>query len=238
MRSNLKIISTDEGYLALAEQCPENISCDWFSSDYWRRLNNIEGSSTGRYTTWFVRYQNCHWVLRHYWRGGLVANLSKDCYVYTGLHYTRGVSELNLLQKLFEEGYAVPKPIAARVIRKGLCYQCDILIERIRHAQDLVAYLTQQAFTLEQWQQLGACIAKFHRRGVYHADLNAKNILIAPDGFYLIDFDRGRIRPVENFWQQSNLERLHRSFVKEKGKQASLAFTDDNWRELLKGYNS
>ena len=244
MQSNLTIRAIDKGYLVLANEnlvsnrSLNNISADWFNSDYWHKSKAIEGTSKGRYTTWFIKYQDNHWVLRHYWRGGLIANLSKDSYLYTGLNKTRAIAELSLLQLLYQEGFPVPKPVAAKVIRHGLCYQCDILIERVNDAKDLVAHLSHAPLSATQWQDIGICIAKFHNRGVYHADLNAKNILISPEGFHLIDFDRGEIRDPQKSWQQNNLNRLHRSFVKEKGKYPQLAFSENNWSDLLKGYHN
>ncbi|MCF1437353.1 MAG: 3-deoxy-D-manno-octulosonic acid kinase, partial [Shewanella sp.] len=196
----------------------------------------------GRYTTWFVHYQptqaNEHWVLRHYWRGGLMAKLSKDTYLFTGLAYTRPTAELKLLNILYQEGFPVPRPIAACVQKRGLCYSGDILIERIEGARDLVAILTERKMSQQEWLSLGQCIARFHNRGVYHADLNAKNILLSPKGFHLIDFDRGAIRAVAHHWQAENLDRLHRSFKKEQGKCPHLAFTEADWMALLKGYNA
>ena len=40
-----------------------------------------------------------------------------------------------------------------------------------------------------------------------------------------------------DFWKQGNLERLHRSFVKEVGRM-NIQFNEENWTELLKGYNA
>ncbi|BDM62760.1 3-deoxy-D-manno-octulosonic acid kinase [Shewanella sp. NFH-SH190041] len=237
MPSELKIVSCPSGFLALADTDLQHPTSEWFSAQFWQQNNAIEGTSTGRYTTWFVVHQAQHWVLRHYWRGGLMAKLSKDSYLYTGLHRTRAIAELTLLQKLHQEGFPVPRPIAAHISRHGLWYRGDILIERIAGARDLVAVLSQQTLSAQQWQQLGQCIARFHHRGVYHADLNAKNILLSDDGFHLIDFDRGALRPIAHHWQAANLARLHRSFVKEQGKCPQLAFNEQNWSALLQGYN-
>ncbi|MGI2258574.1 3-deoxy-D-manno-octulosonic acid kinase [Shewanella sp. GXUN23E] len=232
---------TQTGWLLLASEV-DGISPDWFTAEYWQQREAIEGTSTGRYTTWFIHYQsaqaNEHWVLRHYWRGGLMAKLSKDTYLFTGLARTRPAAELKLLNILYHEGFPVPRPIAAWVQKQGLGYSGDILIERIEGARDLVAVLAERQMNEPEWQALGECIARFHNRGVFHADLNAKNILLSPEGFHLIDFDRGAIRPVAHHWQAANLDRLHRSFKKEQGKCPQLAFTDANWMALLKGYNS
>lgn len=232
--------------MALCQDTPKDIAPAWFAVDFWRAKDAVVGSSKGRYTTWFVAFEHSHWVLRHYWRGGLMEKFSKDAYVYTGLENTRAMAELRLLNILYHEDFAVPKPIAANIVRDGLFYRADIIIERVEGAEDLVAKLSKGIISTEQWQALGATIAQFHLRGVYHADLNAKNILfqpaqtapITPERFYLIDFDRGALKTPSPQWQQSNLDRLLRSFNKEQGKLPSLAFTADNWSSLMMGYKA
>lgn len=239
----MQIKQTSQGAIAYCVTAAQAITTEWFDVSFWQQLGAVTGSSKGRYTTWFVKPAlnkadtESEWVLRHYYRGGLIEKLSKDKYLFTGLHRTRAVAELALLTQLFNEGFSVPRPIAANVERSGLHYRADIIIERVEGAQDLVARLSKEVMTDQQWRQLGSCIAKFHQRGVYHADLNAKNILITDDEFYLIDFDRGEIRAPKTKWQTANLSRLLRSFNKEKGKLPALAFTESNWQELLKGYS-
>ncbi|MCS6100348.1 3-deoxy-D-manno-octulosonic acid kinase [Shewanella baltica] len=246
MNAQIQIIKTAQGHMALCQDTPKDIAPAWFAVDFWRAKDAVVGSSKGRYTTWFVAFEHSHWVLRHYWRGGLMEKFSKDAYVYTGLENTRAMAELRLLNILYHEDFAVPKPIAANIVRDGLFYRADIIIERVEGAEDLVAKLSKGIISTEQWQALGATIAQFHLRGVYHADLNAKNILfqpaqtapITPERFYLIDFDRGALKTPSPQWQQSNLDRLLRSFNKEQGKLPSLAFTADNWSSLMMGYKA
>ncbi len=59
-------------------------------------------------------------------------------------------------------------------------------------------------------------MARFHRAGVWHADLNAHNVMIAPDGLYLIDFDRGESARAcyGSMAAMANLQRLRRSLLK------------------------
>ncbi len=234
-------VGLSECWVAAVAELAE-INSDWFKAEYWQSTDAIEGTSCGRHTTWFIHYQasdqNHHWVLRHYWRGGLIANLLKDSYGFIGLEKTRPIMELRLLHRLWDEGFPVPKPIAALVKKKGFCYQGDLIIERIDGAKDLVDLLSQAELVDEQWHDLGVCIAEFHRRGVYHADLNAKNILYSTAGFHLIDFDRGEIRKPQSKWQVANLKRLRRSFAKEKNKNSALAYSDAHWQCLLDGYGS
>ncbi|MDO6775170.1 3-deoxy-D-manno-octulosonic acid kinase [Shewanella sp. 3_MG-2023] len=228
--------STDTGIIAWCDPLAQQLTPTQFQADYWQQQNAIIGQSKGRFTTWFVENNHQRWVLRHYWRGGLMAKLSDDAYVFTGISRTRAIAELALLEKLFDEGFPVPRPIAANVERFGIWYRADLIIELIDGAKDLVAYLSTAAMSDSQWQQLGALIAKFHNRGVYHADLNAKNILLAEAQFYLIDFDRGVIKTPAKQWQQANLSRLLRSFYKEQAKLSTLNFNESNWQQLLYGY--
>lgn len=246
MNAQIQIIKTAQGHMALCQDTPTAITPTWFSVDFWRAKEAVVGSSKGRYTTWFVASGASHWVLRHYWRGGLMEKFSKDAYLYTGLENTRALGELRLLDILYREDFAVPKPIAANIVRDGLFYRADIIIERVAGAEDLVAKLSKGIMSMGQWQALGATIAQFHQRGVYHADLNAKNILfqpaqtesVTPERFYLIDFDRGELKTPNPKWQKANLDRLLRSFSKEQGKLPSLAFNLDNWASLVQGYQA
>ncbi|GGP96348.1 3-deoxy-D-manno-octulosonic acid kinase [Shewanella ulleungensis] len=235
----MQIKTTQQGYIAWCEPSAATITSQDFSVDVWQTKNAVVGQSKGRYTTWFVKTDSSQtWVLRHYWRGGLVGKFNRDSYLYTGLKQTRAMAELVILETLYQEGFAVPRPIAAHVARSGLWYNADIIIEHVAGAKDLVAYLSQQPIDEQQWHALGQAIAKFHLRGVYHADLNAKNILLAHDKFYLIDFDRGELRQPNSSWQKANLERLLRSFNKEQSKLPDLAFSSQSWQQLLKGYRS
>ena len=90
------------------------------------------------------------------------------------------------------------------------------------------------------WQTIGACIRRFHDASVYHADLNARNILIDSQSklVYLIDFDKGCIRHLGESWKASNLARLQRSLLKFKSLNQVFYFDQQNWDALLDGYNS
>ncbi|WP_267459555.1 3-deoxy-D-manno-octulosonic acid kinase [Shewanella avicenniae] len=232
----MQLKKTAYGQIAFCHDTPADISPEWFTETFWRQQNAVVGSSSGRNITWFVAHDSERWALRHYWRGGLIAKLIKDAYPFSSYESTRAFAELQLLEQLYDEGFAVPKPIAAQVVRSGFVYRADILTKLLPNALDLVGLLAERALTDAEWQALGQLIAKFHQRGVYHADLNAKNILLSNGQFYLIDFDRGELRDATPDWQRSNMERLLRSFRKEHGKQPTLAFDEHCWQHLVAGY--
>lgn len=209
----------------------------WFEPDWWRTQQAITGYAKGRGITWFMHYQGHDLVLRHYYRGGFFGKLFTDTYFFTGFKRSRAVQEYQLLLSMLALQLPVPTPWAVRVTRRGWYYSTDILLERIAHAQDLVHLLCQQALSANQWQAIGATIQQFHTAGIYHADLNSHNILLdQANKVWLLDFDKGYQRHGQS-WKQANLQRLYRSFVKEKRLQPSFHWQAADWQALLQGYN-
>ena len=178
-------------------------------------------------------------VLRHYYRGGLIGKLINDCYWFNGIKNTRAYREFELLITLEQLELPACRAVAAQVTRSGLVYRADLLMKMVTGGQDLVALLTQAPLSQQQWHDIGATIADFHHARVYHADLNAHNILLDQQGkTWLIDFDRGAIKPKQGAWCQHNLDRLLRSFEKEHNKLAIFHFNQHNWQSLLHGYHA
>ncbi|TDE21613.1 3-deoxy-D-manno-octulosonic acid kinase [Vibrio owensii] len=189
-----------------------------FDAGYWQEQGKILGSASGRGTTWFVQLDSMQAALRHYRRGGLFGKLVKDQYWFSGWEQTRSAQELNLLQVLIDAGVNVPRPIAARAVKTGLTYQADLLSERIPIARDLVSILQEKPLSEVMYQKIGQEIAKMHKVNVNHTDLNIHNILIdGQDKVWIIDFDKC-CQQSDGDWKQSNLDRLKRSFLKEKKK--------------------
>jgi len=213
---------------------------------YWQKNSAIAGSAQGRGTTWFVDHTNetskqtKHWVLRHFYRGGLIGKIINDSYWFTSQKNTRAALEFSLLGYMQKLALPAPKPVAFRVIRHGFFYRADLLSSRIEDAQDLVALLSKQALSTTMWKKVGLTIKHFHDNNIYHHDLNAHNILIDKNNnVFLIDFDRGEVRKNNQVnWQQANMARLQRSFLKELNKLPNFHWQPDNWQILLKGYLS
>ncbi|GLP97533.1 3-deoxy-D-manno-octulosonic acid kinase [Paraferrimonas sedimenticola] len=216
-------------------RAPQSLDVDWLDAEHWLHTKHLVGYSSGRNKAYFIDYQENKWVLRHYYRGGLVGKVNRDQFLYTGRQRTRAFAEFDLLTRMHKLGLPVPKVVAARICRNGLWYRNDILIERL-DAKDLLAVLAAKPLTKAQYQQLGQVIAQFHQHKLYHADLNIKNILFDGDQFYLIDFDRGEFRENTGSWCQSNLKRLLRSFRKEAQRHAPLHWSESDWQALESGY--
>jgi len=226
-QNNLYIVFDDSLIDENIERC--------FAPQYWQSANKVVGSASGRGTTWFVQLETMQGALRHYRRGGLFGKLIADHYLFLGWQKTRSVAEFRLLQKLIKSDVNVPKPIAARVVKKGLFYQADLLSEKIPDASDLVDLLQQRALTENEYKAIAIQIKKMHRAQVNHTDLNIHNILIDKDAkAWIIDFDKCYQEEGES-WKAVNLQRLLRSFKKEL-KKRQIKWTIKDWQLLLKAY--
>ncbi|MCK3658258.1 3-deoxy-D-manno-octulosonic acid kinase [Pasteurellaceae bacterium Pebbles2] len=215
----------------------------FFSPDYWQNVQRIIGQARGRGITWFIQGQDLFGVnasLRHYYRGGLWGKVIKDRFKFNDLNNTRSFAELRLLEKLHAAGLPVPKPIAAKVEKGWFYYRADILMEKIENAQDLTAVLQHQSLPSEIWQQIGRLIRQLHDLQICHTDLNAHNILLQvidnQSKCWLLDFDKCGEKSGD-FWKADNLQRLHRSFMKEVGRM-QIQFSPQNWQDLLDAYHN
>ncbi len=184
------------------------------------------------------------WVLRHYRRGGLMAKLSQDSYLWTGASRTRSFAEWRLLAELRRRGLPVPAPIAAQYVRGLLTYRADLITELLPGTRTLADVITGRDLPEAGWRAVGNTIAAFHREGVHHADLNANNILLGEPGsnekgsnVYLLDFDRGRIE-ARGPWEQVVIARLRRSLEKIKGQRADVRYGEREWQWLTTGVAS
>lgn len=213
-----------------------NFKNDWFDAAFWQQRNAVTGSAPGRGSTLFVQEAQGELAVRHYHRGGLIATLSRDHYVWRSENETRPFAEWFLTYHLARAGLPVPTPIAARYVRHGLTYRGDLITVRIPESISLSAALGIGALSLITWISIGRCIRRFHELGVCHADLNAHNVMLAPDGVvYLIDFDRGALRK-PGLWCDGNLVRLRRSLDKISDRLPAGRFGDADWHSLLAGY--
>jgi len=240
----LEVFKDKNTYCLYDESEITNFTPDILCAQYWQEKNAITGSAQGRGTTWFIRHKNesnqpeKHWVLRHYYRGGLIGKIINDSYWFTSQKNTRAAREFSLLAHMQTLALPAPKPIACLVSRHSVFYRADLLSSRIENAQDLVAILTKGPINDALWFAIGETIKGFHQHGIYHHDLNAHNILIdSKNKPWLIDFDQGEVRKVNSTWQQSNMQRLLRSFNKEKNKLSKFHWQESHWESLLAGYN-
>jgi len=210
---------------------------EYFSVDYWRSRNAVAGEAVGRGSAWFIDTASGPIVLREYRRGGWAAHFSRRGYVFTGVARSRPMKEYQLLAELHARGLSVPRPVAALCQHRGVISTGAIMTVRIASAKTLADSLTHDGHIAGLWASVGRCIRQFHDAGVWHADLNARNILLDEEfRVFLIDFDRARFNPGKPVNGTGNLNRLKRSLLKHwpAGEMSAMSLA---WTEFRKGYD-
>lgn len=177
-------------------------------------------------------------VLRHYRRGGLMARLSDDRFWREVPHDSRAMREYNLLRLMRSWNLPVPEPIAASHRPHGLFYEADIIVGLIPDSANMVQWLQRRPLEAAEWKAVGGAIRRLHDRQVFHADLNAHNLLLDAAGrAWVVDFDKCEVRRGDD-WKQANLDRLLRSLRKEVGRVKPYHWNEGEWPMLMSGYVS
>ena len=206
-----------------------------FEPERWRACGARLHSSTGRGGVLILDHGGETWVLRHYHRGGLVARFVYDHYLWLSTERTRSFREWRLLEQLHREGFPVPRPIAAHVLRRGLVYEADIVTDYLVDTRSLSSHLLDGGAPAACWPAIGRMLRRFHDRGVNHPDLTAHNILLDTGGkVFLIDFDNAVFR-ASGAWRQAGIARLQRSLSK-VALQSGTEFDAAGWAALLAAY--
>ncbi len=207
-----------------------------FDADWLRENGFWDGGSQGRNQAHFFHYAGRDMVLRHFHRGGLVGRVNRDLYLRVPAAKSRSMREFDLLREMHGEGLPVPIPVAARYVPVGPFYRADIITQRIPNAAPLQDVLGERALSVQIWRAIGAQIRTLHDHGVFHSDLNCRNILIdGQDRVWFIDFDKCEKRE-PGPWRQANLERLHRSLTKTADGAGAVHWRKEDWDDLLAGY--
>ncbi len=210
---------------------------EYFSKEFWRTREALKGEAVGRGSAWFVEAPYGPVVLRRYLRGGWAAAISQETYFFTGLEKSRPFREYRVLAEMYAKGLPVPRPVAALCQHHGVGSTGAIMTLRIPFAKTLADVLADGCESEGVWGNIGRCIRRFHDAGAWHADLNARNILLDETfQVFLIDFDRARFNPGSPVNAEGNLNRLKRSLVK-LWPAHQVSTMKPAWLELMAGYD-
>ncbi|HJR13870.1 MAG TPA: 3-deoxy-D-manno-octulosonic acid kinase [Rhodanobacteraceae bacterium] len=232
-----RIVASGKGAMVFDANLPEAPTQAWFDAVWWQAQGRIQNVGGGRGGVAFLDTPAGACVLRHYHRGGWMAPLMGDRYLWNGRARSRGFAEFSLLAELGLQGLPVPAPVAARYRRRGPYYTADLITRAIVDASTLAQAVRDKQLDSALARRIGELVARFHAVGVDHADLNAHNILICDDQLWLIDFDRGEIRATGTAWKLANLARLKRSLLKVGACNHDEAALDrEVWVPLMRGY--
>ena len=216
------------------------VTSQWFNRAKLPEIAQISGvSESGRKPSLFFKIDGREYMLKHYYRGGMMARWLKDGYLYTGSRRVNVFREWRLLHQLQRWHLPVATPCAASFVYQLMFYTADIILGSCRPARPVSSLLREQKIAEKHWRLIGQMIRRFHDKNVYHADLNAHNILLLPDKdqVYLVDFDRGFICTKSSPWRQANIDRLARSLQRLSNQYGSSFHYDaDDFAALMDAY--
>jgi len=182
-------------------------------------------------------------LIREYRHGGFFRNL-------TGAWFfswpPRPFRELAITEELRRRGLRTVEVYAACVSRaQGPFYRGWLITRQLSHAEDiwsaLQSGLVRRVGLPVALQAMAESVRAMHREGVYHGDLNLKNILLRVENSavkgYIIDFDKAKLflgqLPPELV--KKNLARLLRSARKLDPEQKY--FPPTAWKDFITLYH-
>lgn len=189
---------------------------DWLEGDresgyYGRGAIRLQGLANGHTA-----------VIRRYFHGGAFRRVTRDWFFTWP---PRPFRELAITEELRRRGLRTLEVYAACASRAfGPFYRGWLITRQLPDAEDLWSALETgfaERLGFEHVLRVVAeSIAALHREGVYHADLNLKNILVRAEGAdvaaYIIDFDKTKVflGKLPTPLASKNLKRLERSVRK------------------------
>ena len=234
----IRLVERNNSSILLNEDYTVNERDDVFTALDSSKELKIRVKQAGRGSVSFFTHADVSMVHKHYLRGGLVSKLIFDRYLWLNLELTRSFIEFRALEEMSQLGLPVPRPIAARVKRRGVSYTADLITEKLDNTKTLGDCLYDQSVSEQIFSTIGETIANFHATGCYHPDLNVENILIdESQKVFLLDFDRWKRKEESKRLGVSNIERLKSSIRKRLGSM-DLPFPEKEWRGFLATYYS
>jgi hypothetical protein len=134
-------------------------------------------------------------VVRRSRHGGMLASLTGDRFIAP----TRAPRELRTALRLQRLGIPTPEVVAyATYPAGGPLRRADVATREVPEARDLGALLAETSpgdARADGWAAVSRLLARMRDAGVRHPDLNAANVLLAPDengalDAWLLDVDR------------------------------------------------
>lgn len=196
------------------------------------KQQNVE-KARGRGQTLLFCAKDKHLVLRQYRRGGFFGKFVKNTFFVFDTFQHRAFDEFRMLSNMLNMGLPVPTPAVAREIKTPFGIKQDIVIQRLSGYKDLSYFIKERSLTDDELVSIGKTIKRFFDNNILHTDLNIRNILLNESGsVYIIDFDKCFIKTMQKDDKEKIINRLLRSFIKEKT-QKSANFEEDKF-EILK----
>jgi tRNA A-37 threonylcarbamoyl transferase component Bud32 len=181
-------------------------------------------------------------LIRPYRHGGLLRHLTRRVYVTWP---PRPFRELAITEEVRRRGIPTVEVYAACVKRIwGPFYHGWLVTRKLPEGEDLWTAIqgdfAREAGTEKLLKAVATSLRGLHREGVYHPDLNLKNILVRRESNevrgYIIDLDRATLflGEVPRTMVQRNLDRFLRSACKLDPKREF--FSEQDWKTFVNSY--
>ncbi len=165
-------------------------------------------------------------VVRHSRHGGALARVTGDRF----LAPTRAPHELATSVALRTAGVRTPEVVATVVYMAGpflpLLRRADVATRLVPNARDLAEVIAEDGGRAAWVPAVVDLLRALADAGARHADLNLKNILIAPEGAWALDVDVVALGTPPAEAARRNAARLARSLEKWRGRRG-LPVSDD-----------
>ena len=182
-------------------------------------------------------------LVRIYRHGGLLRAVTGRLFITWP---PRPFRELSITEEARRRGIPTIEVWGACVERVwGPVYRGCLLTRQLSGANDLWSVLNSELLRSlgpnQVFRAVATSVRMLHQRGIYHRDLNLKNILVRPEPeavkSYLIDFDKARLfsMSLPAKMAQRNLDRLLRSARKLDPLRKYLS--EEHWSWFLACYH-
>jgi 3-deoxy-D-manno-octulosonic acid kinase len=174
----------------------------------------VEDPGTGRAPVQRFPLSQGEGILRTYHRGGLARHVLPDGYFFS----LRPLKEFLVHRRAYALGLAVPRPLGVCWERRGGVLRGCIATQALPGPTLYAAIAGDPAGASDVLRATGQVVRQLHDAGIWHADLQVRNVLLTPEGPHLIDFDQARATAgLDDRARARNLLRFRRSLDKNFG---------------------
>lgn len=188
--------------------------------------------SSGRGTSKLIDYKGQKYILKKEARGGLFSLILPDYFFSLSPFY----KEIEINNIMEQKGLTIP--IVLRFgKRHNILWEIFTLTKFIDDCVSLKQITLDEAFDEKRVVSAGSVIAKMHKIGLYHSDLNIGNIIFSEKGTFIIDFKNSYFysAPLNKTLARKNLIRLFQSYIKERTK-VGRQFNEEFFKFFIEGY--
>lgn len=176
-------------------------------------------------------------VVKRLHRGGMIAVVLKDGY----LSEKRVRSFIESAEYLAERDVLTPRVLFAAWRRRSGLIRAEMGFERIP-GRDADHYFFEKSEAPDGWEdecrKIGEMVARLHRVGFEHGDLNLMNLLLRDDGaVFVLDLDKAvhHASEIDDLSRERNIGRLERS-IRKQGQNHDPAYVGSIVRLVREGY--